>query len=69
MTFASSMMAAKEEVMTTRRTEGAKRVMALRMPVVPLTAGEINSFWGSSAHRISIHTIRLRRLLGGKGTY
>ena len=55
-TFASSMMAAKEEVMTTRRTEGAKRVMAWRMPVVPLTAGEISSFWGSSAHDISIQS-------------
>jgi hypothetical protein len=45
--WASSMMAAKEEVTTTRRTWGADLLRALRMPVVPLMAGSRSSFWGS----------------------
>jgi len=43
----SSMMAAKDEVMTTRRTVGAERAMAERIEVVPMTAGSMSSFWGS----------------------
>lgn len=44
---ASSMMAANEDVMTTRRTVGAERWMADRMDVVPMTAGSMSSVWGS----------------------
>jgi hypothetical protein len=37
------MMAAKDEVMTTRRTEGAELAIAFKMPVVPITAGSMSS--------------------------
>lgn len=37
-------MEAKEEVMTTRLTEGADFLMDFRMPVVPMTAGSRSSF-------------------------
>jgi hypothetical protein len=47
-TCASLRMAAKEDVMTTRRTVGAEAVMARRIEVVPVTAGVISSFWGSA---------------------
>lgn len=47
-TLAASRMAAKDEVTTTRRTEGADRAMALRTPVVPMTAGSMRSFLGSA---------------------
>lgn len=44
----SLMMEAKDEVTTTRFTDGAERFSALRMPVVPITAGSISSVLGSS---------------------
>lgn len=47
-TLVASMMAAKDEVTTTRFTEGADLAMALRMPVVPMTAGSMRSFLGSA---------------------
>jgi hypothetical protein len=37
-------MAAKEEVITTRFTEGAFFLMAFRIPVVPIMAGSNRSF-------------------------
>ena len=40
-------MAANDEVMTTRLTEGALALIALRIPVVPLIAGSRISFTGS----------------------
>lgn len=43
----SDRMAAKEDVMTTRLTDGADRLTASRMPRVPLSAGVIISFWAS----------------------
>lgn len=49
--LAASRMAAKDEVTTTRRTAGAARATARRRPVVPLTAGSIRSFWGSSGNK------------------
>lgn len=49
--FDASRIAAKEEVTTTRRTEGADRAIALRIPVVPMTAGSMRSFWGSAGGR------------------
>lgn len=55
----SSKMAAKDEVMTTRRTVGAERAMALRMPVVPLTAGSMSSVLGSSLGVVRIFTSSL----------
>jgi hypothetical protein len=45
---ASSRIEAKDEVMTTRFTPGAVAWRALRMPVVPMTAGSIRSFLGSA---------------------
>jgi hypothetical protein len=42
-------MAAKDEVTTMRLTEGAERLTALRMPVVPTTAGSMSSVLGSAA--------------------
>lgn len=48
--LASSRTEAKDEVMTTRFTPGAEAWRALRIPVVPMTAGSMRSFLGSSAH-------------------
>jgi hypothetical protein len=42
------MIAAKDEVRMTRFTVGANALMALRIPVVPLTAGSMKSLIGSS---------------------
>lgn len=47
--FVASMMAAKDDVTTTRFTEGADLAMALSMPVVPMTAGSMRSFLGSAS--------------------
>ena len=38
--LSESMIAAKEEVMTTRFTVGAEALIAFRMPVVPIMAFE-----------------------------
>jgi hypothetical protein len=43
-------MAAKDDVTTTRRTEGAERAMARRMEVVPTTAGSMSSFLASAVY-------------------
>ena len=40
-------MAAKEDVIATRLTEGALALIALRIPVVPMMAGSSKSFFGS----------------------
>ena len=45
--FFAFTIAAKEDVMTTRFTDGAEALMALRIPVVPLIAGSKKSFTGS----------------------
>jgi len=39
----SSRMAAKDDVTTMRRTAGAERATALRIDVVPMTAGSTSS--------------------------
>jgi hypothetical protein len=41
------MIAADDEVMTTRFTDGAYALIDLRMPVVPLMAGSRKSLTGS----------------------
>jgi hypothetical protein len=41
-------IAAKEDVMTTILTVGADALIDLRMPVVPMIAGSIKSFLGST---------------------
>jgi hypothetical protein len=38
---------AKDEVMTTLLTEGAFFLIAFKIPVVPMTAGSMRSFWVS----------------------
>lgn len=45
--FHGFIIAADEEVMTTRLTLGAYALIDLRMPVVPLIAGSRKSFTGS----------------------
>lgn len=51
---ASSRIEAKDDVMTTRFTPGAEAWRALRIPVVPMTAGSIRSFLGSARHCQSV---------------
>lgn len=46
--WASSRTEANEEVTMTLLTVGADRLMALRMLVVPTSAGSISSFWASA---------------------
>lgn len=46
------MIAAEDEVMTTRLTEGPCALMDLRMPVVPLMAGSRKSVTGSSTLKL-----------------
>lgn len=53
-TLASSRMAAKDEVTTTRFTEGAERAMALRMPFVPFRAGSMRPVLGSAWERVLV---------------
>lgn len=57
----SSRMEAKDEVMTTRRTDGAERLRARRMPVVPTTAGAMSSVSGSANLPISLHISHNKR--------
>lgn len=59
------MMEAKEEVMTTRVTEGAEALRALRMPVVPITAGSTRSFFGSAILSLEKEPNRLNGLVAG----
>lgn len=51
--FEALRMEAKDEVMTTLLTEGAFFLMAFKIPVVPITAGSMRSFWVSVTLRIS----------------
>lgn len=44
-----SIIAANEDVMTTLLTDGALRLIAVKRPTVPLTAGSSKSFWMSVA--------------------
>lgn len=46
------MMAAEDEVMTTRFTDGPYALIDLRMPVVPLMAGLRKSLTGSSTLKL-----------------
>jgi hypothetical protein len=46
--LSSSRIEANDDVMTTRLTDGAEACRALRMPVVPITAGSTRSFLGSA---------------------